>query len=43
MGAGVHLASLVRKSGALLTVAAISTLLITVVSLAGVLLFVPGA
>ncbi|WP_144122903.1 YeiH family protein [Catellatospora sichuanensis] len=43
MGAGVHLTSLVRKSGPLLVVAAVSTLFITVLALAGVLLFVPGS
>ncbi|MFD0592278.1 hypothetical protein ACFQZ4_06640 [Catellatospora coxensis] len=43
MGASVHLPSLLRKSGPLLAVAAVSTLFITVVALAGVLLLVPGS
>jgi uncharacterized membrane protein YadS len=39
MGASVHLASLLKKSGPLIVVAAVSTLFITGTSLAGVLLF----
>ena len=40
MGASVHLASLVKKSGSLMVVAAVSTLFITGIALGGVLLFV---
>jgi uncharacterized integral membrane protein (TIGR00698 family) len=40
MGASVHLASLLRRSGALVGVAALSTLVITGITLGGVLLFV---
>jgi uncharacterized integral membrane protein (TIGR00698 family) len=39
MGASVHLASLLKKSGSLLLLAAVSTLFITATALAGVLLF----
>ncbi|GIH06124.1 membrane protein [Rhizocola hellebori] len=39
MGASVHLASLFKKSGSLLVLAAVSTLFITATALAGVLLF----
>jgi uncharacterized membrane protein YadS len=41
MGASVHLPSLIKKSGSLLVLAAISTLFITGIALAGVLIFVP--
>jgi hypothetical protein len=40
MGASVHLASLLRRSGALVGVAALSTLVIAGITLGGVLLFV---
>jgi uncharacterized integral membrane protein (TIGR00698 family) len=40
MGASVHLASLVRRSGALVVVAAVATVLISGISLIGALLFV---
>jgi uncharacterized integral membrane protein (TIGR00698 family) len=40
MGASVHLASLLRRSGRLVAVAGVSTLVITGIALAGVLLFV---
>ena len=43
MGASVHLATLARRSGPLLVVAAASTLFITGIALVGVLLFVPPA
>jgi uncharacterized integral membrane protein (TIGR00698 family) len=41
MGASVHLASLIKRSGALVVLAAVATLLITGITLAGVLLLVP--
>jgi uncharacterized integral membrane protein (TIGR00698 family) len=41
MGASVHVASLVRRSGALVVLAAVATLFVTGVGLAGVLLLVP--
>jgi uncharacterized integral membrane protein (TIGR00698 family) len=40
MGASVHLASLVKRSGALVALAAVATLVITGIALAGVLLLV---
>jgi uncharacterized integral membrane protein (TIGR00698 family) len=40
MGASVHVASLVKRSGALVVLAAVATLLISAVALAGVLLFI---
>lgn len=43
MGASVHLGSLVRRSGPLVTVTAAATLFVTVVPLVAVLLLVPGA
>jgi hypothetical protein len=41
MGASVHLASLIKRSGALVLLAAVGTLLIAGIALGGVLLFVP--
>ena len=41
MGASVHLPSLIRKSGSLLVLAAVATVFITGIALAGILLFVP--